>query len=155
MNMKKALPVILLIILAVVALALKRCNQPAVKNGYNTSRQQRTARPDNRYNSNQTQYNGSDKVPFDRNTTNLYFTKHAKCRMACRDISEDEVIDILKNGKVNYRKSNLQDAKGPTYALEGATRDGQEVRIIFAPKQSHLTVVTVIDLGVEHVCDCT
>jgi hypothetical protein len=154
MNMKKALPVILLVVMAVIALAIKRCNQPVVSNNYHTSRQQKTP-ASNRYNNNEVQYNSSEKVPFDRNTTNLYYTKHARCRMGCRDISEDEVIAILRNGKVNYSKSNLHDPKGPTYALEGATKDGQQVRIIFAPKKSHLSVVTVIDLGVEHMCDCT
>ncbi len=31
----------------------------------------------------------------------LIYTKHAKCRMGCRYISEDEVAYILRNGKVN------------------------------------------------------
>jgi hypothetical protein len=154
MNMKKALPVLLLLVMAIVAISLRRCNRPTANNNYSTNTQQKTSRT-NQYNGNQVQYSGREKVPFDRNTTNLYYTKHARCRMGCRDISEDEVIEILRNGKVNYSKSNVDDPRGATYALEGATRDGQQVRIIFAPKQSHLTVVTVIDLHVEHMCNCT
>jgi hypothetical protein len=148
MNMKKALPVILLIVMAVIALAIKRCNQPVVNNNYNPKRQERNITVRN-------ERENREDVPFDRNTTNLYFTKHAKCRMKCRQISQQEVRDILVNGKVNYNKSNLNDPEGPTYALEGVTKDDQHVRIIFAPKKQHLTVVTVIDLGVEHMCDCT
>jgi hypothetical protein len=148
MNMKKALPVILLIVMAVIALAIKRCNQPVVNDNYNQKRPERNITVRNERES-------REDVPFDRNTTNLYFTKHAKCRMKCRQISQQEVRDILVNGKVNYNKSNLNDPEGATYALEGVTKDDQHVRIIFAPKKQHLTVVTVIDLGVEHMCDCT
>jgi hypothetical protein len=148
MKMKKALPVILLIVMAVIALAIKRCNQPVVSDNYNQKRPERNITVRNERES-------REDVPFDRNTTNLYFTKHAKCRMKCRQISQQEVRDILVNGKVNYNKSNLNDPEGATYALEGVTKDDQHVRIIFAPKKQHLTVVTVIDLGVEHMCDCT
>jgi hypothetical protein len=74
--------------------------------------------------------------------------------MKCRKITQQEVKDILTKGTVNYNKSNLNDPKGATYALEGNTDDGQHVRIIFAPKQKHLTVVTVIDLETEFECDC-
>ncbi|MDQ6815640.1 MAG: DUF4258 domain-containing protein, partial [Bacteroidota bacterium] len=92
---------------------------------------------------------------FDRTTTNLFFTKHARCRMQCRHITQQEVKDILVNGTINYNKSNLHDPQGPTYAVEGITNDRQHVRIIFAPKQQHLTVVTVIDLEVDYECNCT
>lgn len=147
MNLKKSLPVIFLIVLALIALALKRCNQP-LGNANNTSvNTNRNVPVQNKGNKNQT-------ASFDRNTTNLYFTKHAKCRMKCRQISQQEVRDILVNGKINYNKSDLNDPQGPAYAVEGVTNDQQHVRIIFAPKQTHLTVVTVIDIDVKHQCNC-
>ena len=74
--------------------------------------------------------------------------------MKCRHITEQEVRDILANGTVNYSKSNLADPRGPSYAVEGITNEQQHVRIIFAPKREHLTVVTVIDLEKEFVCHC-
>ena len=74
--------------------------------------------------------------------------------MKCRQITQQEVKEILAEGEINYSKSNLDDPQGPTYALEGVTDDRQNVRIIFAPKQQHMSVVTVIDLDVEHQCDC-
>jgi len=90
---------------------------------------------------------------FDRNTTKLIFSKHAKCRMDCRHIIESEVREILKNGIVNEKKIQ-RDKRGMTYPVEGTTRDGQRVRIVFAPKDDGLVVVTVIDLGTEWSCDC-
>lgn len=90
---------------------------------------------------------------FNRNTTHLVFSKHAKCRMDCRKIDEVEIREILKNGTVNKKKIQ-QDKRGMTYPVEGTTQDGQRVRIVFAPKGDALVVVTVIDLGKEWSCDC-
>lgn len=90
---------------------------------------------------------------FNRNTTNLVFSKHAKCRMDCRKIDESEIREILKNGTVNKKKIQ-RDKRGMTYPVEGTTHDGQRVRIVFAPKGDALVVVTVIDLGKEWSCDC-
>jgi hypothetical protein len=76
--------------------------------------------------------------------------------MDCRHITQAEVKDILQNGTINYSKSDI--GNNPEcrrkYAVEGKTNDGQRVRIIFAPCQTEVTVVTVIDLGKEWACDC-
>ncbi|MFM6926405.1 MAG: DUF4258 domain-containing protein [Ferruginibacter sp.] len=90
---------------------------------------------------------------FDRNITNLIFSKHAKCRMACRNIDESEIREILKSGTINYKKIQ-NDKRGKTYPVEGFTHDRQHVRIVFAPKDDGLVVVTVIDLDTEWKCDC-
>lgn len=90
---------------------------------------------------------------FNRNTSNIIFSKHAKCRMDCRKIDESEVKEILKNGKINYKKIQ-SDKRGKTYPVEGYTHDRQHVRIVFAPKDDGLVVVTVIDLETDWKCDC-
>ena len=76
--------------------------------------------------------------------------------MQCRHIDESEVKEILQTGKINYGKSEIGDNPDckRKYAVEGKTHDNQRVRIIFAPCQSEVTVVTVIDLGTEWTCDC-
>ncbi len=90
---------------------------------------------------------------FDRNATHIIFSKHAKCRMDCRKIDESEVKEILKNGTINHKKIQ-NDKRGKTYPVEGFTHDKQHVRIVFAPKDDGLVVVTVIDLDTEWKCDC-
>lgn len=90
---------------------------------------------------------------FNRNTSNLIFSKHAKCRMDCRNIDESEVREILKTGTIN-RKKIQSDKRGMTYPVEGFTRDKQHVRIVFAPKGDGLVVVTVIDLETNWKCGC-
>lgn len=90
---------------------------------------------------------------FNRDTNNIILTTHAKCRMECRDITMQEV-KVLNTGEINHMKSNLQDERGPTYALEGYSQDKQHLRIIFAPKENEMVVVSCIDLDREYKCDC-
>jgi hypothetical protein len=94
----------------------------------------------------------SDKI--DRNPDHLIYTKHARCRMNCRHIDESEVQEILKVGRINYRKSEPAAHPDPKYAFEGTTHDGQDVRIVFAPSQRGTVVITVIDLDRDWSCNC-
>lgn len=92
---------------------------------------------------------------FDRNPALLQYTRHARCRMGCRFISETEVSDILLHGAVNKAKSDPAGRPCATYALEGYTQqDHQHVRIIFAPCGQAIRVVTCIDLDHDFSCNC-
>ena len=84
----------------------------------------------------------------------IYYTKHAACRMDCRSIDESEVKEILKDGEINYSKSDMKSKPCPKYAVEGITHDGQHVRIIVGNCGSQASIVTVIDLENEVECDC-
>lgn len=91
--------------------------------------------------------------PFDRRMAKISYSRHARCRMACRHIDESEVKEILEKGAINYSKIE-SDARGKTYPVEGVTHDNQRVRIVFAPKENELVVVTCIDLDKDWSCDC-
>ncbi|MEO7532289.1 MAG: DUF4258 domain-containing protein [Ferruginibacter sp.] len=91
--------------------------------------------------------------PFNRNVEKIIYSKHARCRMDCRHIDESEVLEILQKGQLNAEKIE-SDERGKTFPLEGITHDKQHVRIVFAPKEEEVVVVTVIDLGKEWPCDC-
>lgn len=129
--------------------------QPQQKSQQKKQRNQAPA-PDNRVQDNSTRTapdNGADDV-IDRHPGKLIYTKHARCRMDCRHIDEAEVEEILAKGRINYRKSEPAGRPDPKYALEGATRDGQQVRIIFAPAKRGMVVITVIDLDTDWSCNC-
>ncbi|MEO6313465.1 MAG: DUF4258 domain-containing protein [Chitinophagaceae bacterium] len=135
--MKKALPYIFLGALVIASLAIMRCNN----NGdYNTGP------------------STTDKVNrnsgLDRRVSFLEYTAHATCRMACRKITRDEVQYILKNGTINYRKSEAKGRPCPTYALEGYAPDNQHLRVVFAQCDEKTKVVTCIDLDTEFECHC-
>jgi hypothetical protein len=89
-----------------------------------------------------------------RDPASLVYTKHARCRMNCRHIDESEVQEILKQGRINHRKSEPAARPDPKYALEGTTHDGQHVRIVFAPARRGTVVITVIDLDTDWSCHC-
>jgi hypothetical protein len=91
---------------------------------------------------------------FDRRISLIEYSNHARCRMQCRRISQTEVEETMQQGKINYDKSDLQNARCPRYALEMVTDDNQRVRIVYAQCNRSTTIVTVIDLDTDHDCDC-
>jgi len=140
--MKKALPLILLLTLAVVLFFIKRCSHGASSGSKNKTSTGSTPAAVNR-----------DRG-FDRHVSYLQYSNHARCRMECRHITEGEVEETMVDGKINYRKSDIQNARCPRYALEDETKDGQHVRIVFAQCDNYTEVVTVIDLDTEWTCHC-
>ena len=103
-----------------------------------------------------------DKVPLNTNTAsqsfsskNYILTKHAKCRMQCRNIDEQDIDDILESGRKNKRKSDPYKKPCPVVALEGyAKKDSQHIRVIAAKCSTKTKIVTVIDLEKKYNCHC-
>src|ERR1041385_730517 len=62
----------------------------------------------------------------------LQYTEHGQCRMKCRGITEEDIKEVFKTGKINYDKSNVHDTPCGTYAVEGVTAKGQYLRIVIA-----------------------
>ena len=144
-RLKKAAPLILVAILAVLLFAVRQCKY------------QQAARPKAAETTTQPKKT-NERIDrdrgFDRRVSYLEYSNHAKCRMQCRKISEGEVEEIMRDGKINYNKSDIQNARCPRYAVEGVTTDDQKVRIVFAQCNDKTTVVTVIDLETEWTCHC-
>src|SRR5688500_4017918 len=46
------------------------------------------------------------KEAFDRDPPLLEFTRHARCLMQCRDISEQDINEIMEKGIINFGMSN-------------------------------------------------
>ena len=86
--------------------------------------------------------------------TKLTFTRHAKCRMSCRHISEADIREVLREGRVNPAKSNDREGHCPTYAIEDDLSDGTQLRIVFAKCDRQTKVVTCIDRTHDYTCDC-
>ena len=128
--------IILVILLALITFFYKSCRNPSHETANRTNT---TVKGDWRHHK-------------------LVYTKHARCRMECRDITTEEVAYILANGTINEAKSKEEndeaDGHCPTYALEGNTLDGQHVRMVFGTCDKITKVITVIDLGADHTCNC-
>jgi hypothetical protein len=88
-------------------------------------------------------------------TQSIEYSQHAICRMQCRNITEAEVNQVLKNGKINYGKSEVHGKPFPTFAVEGNSDKGQHLRIIVADRDTMSRIVTAIDLSAEKdSCSC-
>jgi len=96
---------------------------------------------------------GGNSEPVDRHG-HLIYTRHARCRMDCRHITDKEVKEILEKGQINFSKSEPNSRPDPKYAFEGYTDEGQHLRIVFAPSHNDVVVITCIELGIEWECHC-
>ncbi|MCA9535821.1 MAG: DUF4258 domain-containing protein [Myxococcales bacterium] len=83
----------------------------------------------------------------------LRYTQHGRCRMDCRHISEAEVEALLTDGHIAPDRTR-RDGECVSYAVEGRTDDGQDVRIVYADCDRETRVVTTIDLGRDWPCSC-
>jgi hypothetical protein len=144
-QIKKVAPIILVFALAALVFIIRQCkDEPAT----NDSSKKKTSGTTT-----------SREKGFDRRVSYLQYSNHAKCRMQCRKITQAEVEEIMKDGKINYNKSDLQSrslsgARCPRYAVEGVTVDDQKVRIVYAQCNEKTEVVTVIDLDTDWTCYC-
>ena len=149
-QLRKAAPLILIAILALVLFAIRQFkDHPGAKPATGTNKE--TNKKENA--------SISREKGFDRRISYLEYSYHAKCRMQCRKISEQEVEQLMEQGKINYNKSDIQSrspsgTKCPRYAVEGITTDDQKLRVVFAQCNDKTTVVTVIDLDTEWTCHC-
>ena len=94
------------------------------------------------------------KEAFDRKPHSLYYTKHAVCRMDCRHITKEDIMEVMKEGVINLNKSDKRDKPCPTFALQSRTEDGQYLRVIFAQCGEETKVVTCYDLEKDFECHC-
>src|SRR6187397_2092180 len=110
-KLKKAAPIIIVAALAALLFVVRQCKHEPTTRSQSTVTNKDTQKDQGTIN--------RDKG-FDRRITYLEYSKHAKCRMECRRISQLEVEEIMQDGKINYNKSDLQNARCPRYAIEGA-----------------------------------
>lgn len=97
---------------------------------------------------------GSHQTIIDPNSP-LIYTRHARCRMDCRHITEGDIREVLREGNINEAKSKPSELPCPTYAIEeNRHSDGVRLRVVFAKSSNEVKVVTCIDRDHEFECDC-
>jgi hypothetical protein len=94
------------------------------------------------------------KEALDRHPSHLEYTRHAECRMSCRHISKEDITDVLQKGVIIFNKSNMRDRPCPTFAVQGLTESGENIRIILAQCNSVTKVVTCYNLKKDFNCNC-
>ena len=138
--MKKAAPFLLLVIMALLVIFIRRCKgEENVVGQKTTSSAKKTAKRNN---------------GFDRTLSYIEYTDHAMCRMECRKISQEDIEDIMRNGEINYNKSEVKQAPCPVYAVQGYTRDREHLRVIFGQCDYQTKVITCYNLDQDLECHC-
>jgi hypothetical protein len=94
------------------------------------------------------------KELFNRHPQHLVYTKHALCRMNCRQIDSAEVKEIMEKGIINLNRSDRGGRPCPVYALQGRTSTGESLRVIFGQCDDETKVITCYNLKQDYYCDC-
>ena len=137
--MKKLAPFLILILMAILVIVIKRCKgEPLITTSKKT---------------NSTSIAKRDHG-FDRTLSYIEYTAHAKCRMQCRHISQQDVEDIMRSGEINYSKSDVNEAPCPVYAVQGYTRTNEHLRVIFGQCDYKTKVITCYNLDEDFACHC-
>lgn len=84
------------------------------------------------------------------------FSEHARCILACKQISEEEVRDVLKNGEVNFSESDTRGVPCPSYAIEGSSHN-KKLRVLLTvfERDSTAEITTAMNLEAgKDTCKC-
>ena len=74
--------------------------------------------------------------------------------MDCFSITIDEIKHVLKTGYVNNAKTGIGSQGDSTFALDGYSPNKQHIRVMVAPEQAGLLVVSCADLKKNELCNC-
>jgi hypothetical protein len=78
---------------------------------------------------------------------NYIYTGHAQERLQQREVTRQEVKQVLKNGHHEKRKDHFDETYDEwNYSVKGNTVDKRKLRLIISFDENNLLVITVIDL---------
>ena len=79
---------------------------------------------------------------------NYLYTGHANQRLQLREVTRQEVKQVLISGYHEKKKDTYDEAfLAWNYAIRGKTIDSKELRVIISFHEDNMLVITVIDLG--------
>ena len=89
----------------------------------------------------------NNRVKEQVNKSTFSFSEHAKCIMDCKQITEEEVREVLKNGDVNFSESDTRGVPCPSYAIEG-TSHNKRLRVLLTvfERDSTAEITTAINM---------
>ncbi|MGN6163550.1 MAG: DUF4258 domain-containing protein [Flavisolibacter sp.] len=138
--MKKLAPFLILVLLALLVIVIKKCKgEDIVAPKKSTASAKKVSKRNH---------------GFDRTLSYIEYTAHAKCRMQCRHISQQDIEDIMRSGDINYSKSDVNEAPCPVYAVQGYTRTNEHLRVIFGQCDYKTKVITCYNLDEDFECHC-
>jgi hypothetical protein len=78
---------------------------------------------------------------------NYIYTGHAQQRLQEREVTRQEVKQVLKNGFHEKKKDTFDEIYNEwNYAIKGKTLDKKNLRIVLSFDKKNMLIITVIDL---------
>lgn len=99
----------------------------------------------------------ANRVKEQMNKSTFRYSEMARCRMDCKQITQAEVEEILRNGEVNFSESDSRGTAVPSYAVEGRTSTNKNLRVIVTiyERDSVAEITTAVNMdGSRDTCAC-
>jgi len=78
-----------------------------------------------------------------------------KCLLECHEISNEDVVLIINNGKVIFNESDIRNKEIPEYVIRGKGTDQKFLKIKFRSVPNFTEIMNVEDGRVANPdCDC-
>jgi len=88
------------------------------------------------------------------NACEITYSDKAICLMNCSNISKQAIGEILAEGEVIFSKSEVHAEPCPSYLLEGETKGGRFLGVVFTKCDSVAEVTSSFVLDEERNCEC-
>lgn len=71
-------------------------------------------------------------------------SKFAACQLTCFDISNEDVLEVLRSADVLFSESSIRDKEVPEYVLEGKGLDGRMHKLKFRSEYLSSYLIAVV-----------
>jgi hypothetical protein len=97
----------------------------------------------------------SKRIIMQLDTNRQVPSKEAECWMRCRKVTGDDIKKGIKNGDVNYGKSEVHAKPCPQYAIDAVTSKGLHLRFLCAACDGQTNILSITDLNAgKDTCQC-
>ena len=84
----------------------------------------------------------------------ITYSERSKCMMECGNITTEAIDDLLAGGDVNFGDSDVHREPCPSYVIEGETKAGRELRLVFAKCDSVAELTSAENVDAAGACNC-
>lgn len=78
-----------------------------------------------------------------------------KCKAACYEITEGDILEVLRTADVKFSESNIRNKDVPEYVLEGKGLDGVSHKLLFRIEYMSSFLLDVLPEDDGKECNCS
>lgn len=77
----------------------------------------------------------------------------AKCKLSCYQLSNNDILSVLRTADVIFSESNIRGKQVPEYIIEGKLTNGKENKMLFRSEYMSSYLIDVLPVD-DRNCDC-